>query len=297
VAAYLDLADALLEHGEQDAALHAAEAAERLEQQSGFPHFTLGVLLARCGRVDAARRHLRRYLEEDSADHSGAELILAGLEGRTLPQRASRAHLRDLYAARADRWGGPDTVYRGHEVAANAIRQFAAAPVDILDAGCGTGLIGPLVRDIARRLDGVDLSGPMLESAKRTGVYDSLYEADLVEFLQSHPRNYDVIVSAATLIHFGDLAPVMAAAASSVRANGLFVFTVLPNEDGRDFAVAPLGGLAEGGCYLHSREYLTRTATESGFSVALLQTEVHEYDNEGAPVAGLIVALRHTDGA
>jgi predicted TPR repeat methyltransferase len=119
-----------------------------------------------------------------------------------------------------------------------------------------------------------------------------LYEGDLLGFLQSHPSEYDVVVSAATLIHFGDLMPVMRAAASSLRSNGLFVFTVFPNEDGRDFAVAPLGGLAEGGCYLHSRDYLRRVAGETAFSVLLLENGVHEYDNKGAPIAGLIVALR-----
>jgi tetratricopeptide (TPR) repeat protein len=297
VEAYLDLADTLLEHGQQDEALEAAEAAEQLQQGRNFSHFALGVLFARCQRLDAARRHLRQYLQEDCDDHSGAQLILAAIEGGPLPGRASRAHLQDLYAARADRWGRADTVYYGHELAANAIRQFSAAVacLDILDAGCGTGLIGPLVRDIARRLDGVDLSGPMLESAKRKGVYDALCEADLVEFLQSHSARYDVVVSAATLIHFGDLSPVMQAAANSLRSNGLFVFTVLPNEDGSDFTVAPLGGLAEGGCYLHSRDYLKRLAVETGFSVALLETDVHEYDNKGAPVAGLIVALRREE--
>ena len=296
VQAYLDLADALLEQGQRDEAIQAVETAERLQQESNVPHFTLGILFARCERNEAARRHLHSYLEEDTDDHRGAELILAGLDGRPLPGRASRAHLQDLYAARAEGWGGVDTVYRGHELAANAVRQFFAATArfDILDAGCGTGLIGLLVRDLARRLDGVDLSGAMLEGAKRTAAYDALYETDLVEFLQSHPREYDLVVSAATLLHFGDLRPVLCAAASSLRTHGLFVFTVLPNEDGRDFAVAPLGGLAEGGCYLHSRDYVKRIATETGFSTALLETDVHEYDNRGAPVAGLIVVLRRT---
>ena len=36
----------------------------------------------------------------------------------------------------------------------------------MLDAGCGTGLCGPLIAPHARRLVGVDLSGQMLAHAR-----------------------------------------------------------------------------------------------------------------------------------
>ena len=44
----------------------------------------------------------------------------------------------------------------------------------ILDAGCGTGLCGPLVAPHAQRLTGVDLSAGMLAQASEKGVYDEL---------------------------------------------------------------------------------------------------------------------------
>jgi predicted TPR repeat methyltransferase len=81
----------------------------------------------------------------------------------------------------------------------------------------------------------------------------------------------------------------------SLRSEGLFVFTLFPNTEedtARDFAVAPLGGLAEGGCYIHAPDYLARLAEETGFSVALMEKGVHEHDARGAPVHGLVVALR-----
>ena len=48
--------------------------------------------------------------------------------------------------------------------------------LDVLDAGCGTGLCGPLVAPYARRLAGVDLSEGMLAHAKEKNVYDELIE-------------------------------------------------------------------------------------------------------------------------
>ena len=46
--------------------------------------------------------------------------------------------------------------------------------LDVLDAGCGTGLCGVLVAPFARRLTGVDLSEGMLAHAK-----DKILEAEL----------------------------------------------------------------------------------------------------------------------
>ena len=49
--------------------------------------------------------------------------------------------------------------------------------LDVLDAGCGTGLCGPLVAPYARRLVGVDLSARMLDAGRRRdSVYDELYQ-------------------------------------------------------------------------------------------------------------------------
>ena len=48
----------------------------------------------------------------------------------------------------------------------------ADARLDILDIGCGTGLMGAGLRALKRTLTGVDLSPNMLEQARRRGLYD-----------------------------------------------------------------------------------------------------------------------------
>ncbi len=77
----------------------------------------------------------------------------------------------------------------------------------VLDAGCGTGLCGPLLRPYASRLVGVDLSGGMLDHARRKEIYTDLVQSELTEFLAAQQRAFDVIVAADTLVYFGDLAP------------------------------------------------------------------------------------------
>ena len=96
----------------------------------------------------------------------------------------------------------------------------------MLDAGCGTGLCGPLLVPYARRLIGVDLSEGMLALAKEKHVYDALIKGELTDHMRAQPAAFDVIVSADTLVYFGDLESVVGAAAGALRPNGLFIFTL-----------------------------------------------------------------------
>lgn len=70
----------------------------------------------------------------------------------------------------------------------------------ILDAGCGTGLVGEhLAKRGAVHLDGIDLSPGMLRVAHRAGVYRSLNVADLSNTLEIPSESYDVVVCVGTL--------------------------------------------------------------------------------------------------
>ncbi|KAF5012104.1 hypothetical protein FDECE_1821 [Fusarium decemcellulare] len=72
--------------------------------------------------------------------------------------------------------------------------------VKILDAGCGTGLVGQhLAKRGAKQLDGIDLSPGMLEVARRTGVYQSLNIADLSGRLEIPTESYDAVVCVGTM--------------------------------------------------------------------------------------------------
>lgn len=134
----------------------------------------------------------------------------------------------------------------------------------------------------------------MVLAAEQKGVYDSFAEGDLIAFLGKHPQSYDAVVSAATLIHFGELRPVFDAAQAALRLGGVFVFTAFPHDaetPSSGFTVAPITGLAYGGCYAHGPNYIRRTAEAAGFTVATIDLETHEH-HKGQPVAGLVVALR-----
>ena len=55
----------------------------------------------------------------------------------------------------------------------------------VFDGGCGTGLCGPLFRNLTQSLSGVDLSENMVALARKRGVYDELSVGELVAALAS----------------------------------------------------------------------------------------------------------------
>ncbi|MAB01148.1 MAG: SAM-dependent methyltransferase [Stappia sp.] len=110
--------------------------------------------------------------------------------------------IRDLYADWAASYDA-DTLdgmgYVAPVLAARALSEALegeTAEARILDAGCGTGLVGA---EIARRteaeIDGIDLSPGMLEEAARKKVYRSLAEADMTATLNLSDNSYDGVVS------------------------------------------------------------------------------------------------------
>ena len=103
-------------------------------------------------------------------------------------------------------------------------RELAA--LDVLDAGCGTGLCGASISGMSRCLVGVDLSEDMLAEARKRGVYDDIILSEITEYMTSHLRAFDLIVSADTLCYFGKLDEVLQAAYGCLRDSGIMIFTV-----------------------------------------------------------------------
>ena len=197
--------------GRRDEAMACFERA--LAHKPGYAeaHYNMGNLFFDSAAPDAAAAHFQACLASDPKDSLGAGLLLARLGVLATPAQASKAHLEKHYADKSLNWDR-GREYRGHELVAQALRQrMPRSGLTILDAGCGTGLVGVLLRDMAVRLDGVDFSPDMLEKAGAKRTYDHLHRDDIVAFMARTANTYDAIASAATLIHFGDLAPVFQA--------------------------------------------------------------------------------------
>jgi predicted TPR repeat methyltransferase len=160
----------------------------------------------------------------------------------------------------------------------------AAAPHAILDLGCGTGLMGAAAHDWAGRLDGVDLSPAMVQKARARGIYDELAVSDILDWLVTCQRRYDLIFAADTLVYLGELLPLFQRQAQVLPPGGHLLFTV-EKKDGEGFELGPKRR------WRHSEAYLRLVADSAGLDLAGLVTCVLRTE-AGVPVEGFAIALR-----
>jgi predicted TPR repeat methyltransferase len=248
------------------------------------------LVLAHCtlGEIDAAVNILEEWLEEEPQDPIALHMR-AACTGRDVPTRASNAFVERTFDSFAASFESKleRLAYRAPTLVMAMVEHSGLKPsknLNVLDAGCGTGLCGPLVLPYARRLVGVDLSAGMLSHAKEKHVYDALVKTELTEFLRANRKAFDLIVSADTLVYFGDLKNVLVAAAEALRPSGLLVFTL-------EHAI---GGRTDVGYRLefHGRYSHTPAYVEWLLAAAGLKSEIAYADlrlESGAPVAGLVI--------
>jgi predicted TPR repeat methyltransferase len=246
--------------------------------------------LAHCtlGEVDEAVRVFEEWLAEEP-DNPIARHMMAACSGREVPARASDAFIERTFDSFAGSFDAKlaKLLYRAPALVAAMLARADAAPskrLDVLDAGCGTGLCGPLVAPYARRLVGVDLSARMLAQARAKQVYDELVKCELTAYLRDSPRTFDVIVSADTLVYFGPLRDVVAASAGALRPGGRLIFTLEAMEGASDagYSISPHGR------YGHARQYVERVLREANLRAEIVPTELRL--EAGEPVEGLVVS-------
>ena len=116
---------------------------------------------------------------------------------------ANQQELEELYKLWADNYEH-DVVevigYVGHLITTELLIKYVdSSKVKILDAGCGTGLVGEILyKKNFRNIVGIDFSKPMLDQAIEKKVYQSLLKADLMQDLEFQDNTFDAIVCAGT---------------------------------------------------------------------------------------------------
>lgn len=273
-----------------EAAAAAFERAVTAAPDSVHAQYCLAEARLALGQKERAAKHFRRCLELDPDDRHGAALGLAQAGAGDAPSRAPDAYVRQLFDDYADKFDSAlvdKLAYRAPALLAQALDTVLERKqgLDVLDAGCGTGLAAPVLRPLAARLDGIDLSGAMVEKARSRRLYDRLEVGELVASLKDRPQTYDLVVAADVLVYFGDLNEIMAAAAQALKSGGVFAFTV---ERAEDCASYLLGAKNR---YAHAPDYVEAVAASHGFAVAATE-RASTRQEAGDDVPGLVVVLR-----
>ncbi len=97
----------------------------------------------------------------------------------------------------------------------------------VLDAGCGTGLVGQALRHAGYdgALFGVDLSPDSVALASERGVYDEVVVGDLQQRLRHDDDSMDAVVCAGVLTYIPDVAAICGEFCRITRPGGIVVLT------------------------------------------------------------------------
>jgi predicted TPR repeat methyltransferase len=252
---------------------------------------TLADVFLRLRRYTAAAETYRDWLAREPGNLT-AQYMLAATAGQpdATPERAPAPYVENLF----DRFASSfDEVlaalnYEAPRLLAERLQQHlgSRAPVDILDAGCGTGLCAALLRPMARHLTGVDISSGMIARAREHKLYDVLEVAELSKFMGSKASMFDAVVSADVLVYFGALEEPLAGTFTCLRKGGVLLASLERLDDASN--ESPSWRLQQHGRFSHTEAYLQRAFREAGFRSLSCETAVLRREH-GEDVQGYVV--------
>jgi predicted TPR repeat methyltransferase len=126
-----------------------------------------------------------------------------------------------------------DAEYSGPVICARLLQEcLADTEARLLDAGCGTGLVGSELGALGyRSIDGFDLSDSMAEQARASGAYRQLAGGiDIMRAMQTYaPGSYDAVLSVGVFT-LGHVPPeALTVLLQLVRPGGLLLISTRPH--------------------------------------------------------------------
>ena len=282
--AAVSLGEALRAAGTLPTAIGEFQRALRIDPSLDEARFGLGRAWLDAGEAEKA---LEAFAQIENPSEE-LQAVIAQAEAAKDQARSDARyvrHLFDQFSIDYDARMRGQLGYRAPEI----LRELASfvlpqqSDLSILDLGCGTGLAGVVFKDMAARLDGVDLSPAMIGKARALGIYDELAVADIETGLSSFARPYDLILAADTVVYLGALEKLFAGVATCLSEKGMFLFTV-EKKEGDGFELGPKRR------WRHSETYLRDAAAHTGLNINGLIACSPRME-AGIPVDGLAVAL------
>jgi len=227
------------------------------------------------GDFDKAAHYYQQMLECDPQDHGGAAVRLAAIERGPTPKHAPLAYVTTLFDQHAEvfdlilvdqlGYDVPEQLRRCLEECAKG-RVFAR----LLDLGCGTGLCGAAIDELAVHKSGVDLAENMIAVAHEKGDYDQLWVGDVVHFLtQAGQTQWDLITATDVLPYMGEIETFFSLVSDHLEFKGIFAFSseILPVEqfDGAAYKVGPFQRFA------HQTSYIESCLLQAGLAIMKIE--------------------------
>ncbi|KNY34799.1 MULTISPECIES: class I SAM-dependent methyltransferase [Rhizobium/Agrobacterium group] len=267
---------------------------QKIDEEALAEAYNRALTLEKAGDVDAAVKAYQDVLAIDPEDHGGAAVRIAAMGRGETPPKAPDAYVETLFDQHAEAFEDILVEQLGYAVpmmVRQRLQTLNLGPFKrLLDLGCGTGLTGEALRDMADDITGIDISENMVEIAHEKDLYETLYVAEAEDFLEDNDDEpFDIITATDVLPYLGALEPLFFGAAENLNAGGLLIFSseTLDEETlaGRPYMVGPHHRFA------HAENYVRERLAATGFDI-LEVTDINVRMQDGNPTPGHLVIAK-----
>ena len=266
----------------------------KIDEEALAEAYNRALALEKAGDIDAAVKAYEEVLAIDPDDHGGASVRIAALGRGEAPPKAPDAYVETLFDQHADAFEDILVEQLGYTVPMMVRQRLQALNLGpfkrLLDLGCGTGLTGGALRDMVDDMTGIDISEKMVELAHEKDLYETLYVAELEDFLEDNDDEaFDLVTATDVLPYLGALEPLFFGAAENMVTGGIFVFSseTMPADvmAGRPFMVGPHQR------FVHAETYVRERQTATGFDLEEI-TDINVRMQDGNPSPGHLVVAK-----
>ena len=267
---------------------------QKIDEEALAEAYNRALALEKAGDIDAAVKAYEEVLEIDPEDHGGAAVRIASMGRGETPPKAPDAYVETLFDQQAEAFEDILVEQLGYAVpmiVRQRLQTLELGPFKrMLDLGCGTGLTGEALRDMVDDITGMDISENMVELAHEKDLYETLYVAEVEDFLEDNDDEpFDLITATDVLPYLGALEPIFFGAAENMVEGGIFIFSseTLSEEilAGRPYIVGPHQRFA------HSETYVRERLAATGFDIVEV-TDINVRMQDGHPTPGHLVIAK-----
>lgn len=226
-------------------------------------HFNLAGVYKKLGIYEKALPIYQYLAAEHSLLSEDSQFMIDIIKGSKIP-RAPNSYVKRLFDHYADYYDEHmkyNLGYNSPKIFAEIIKNNAKQYISTLDIGCGTGLIGEVLRSYSKLSLGLDISEEMISSAKRKNVYDMCLNANFfdVDAIQSGFL-FECITMCDFCIYHGELEPLFRRVKSLIQPLGDFILNFEDGEVG-DYR------LDSSGRFIHNKDHVFLQLEKEGFAI------------------------------